>query len=595
MSDPREPSAIDRATLRRIVGYLVPHRREIALATFAIAVAAVLGLLPPLAIKWIVDDVIVAGDRGRLLLLCALMVAGPSVAALVSIVPRHLAARLSEDVVFALRTGLFRQLHRQPVDLLVSAQPGQAVSHVLNDVQDVGQTLRDGIVKALQNASTMVASVAAILLLDWRLAALALMLLPVFALPLGKAGRQRRALKRANQETLAQLTGILVETLSAPGAQHVRLSGTEEREFARLEAKADELRSVALRQRLVARALRAAMTFVTALGPALAYAVGGLLVIDGQMPLGTVVAFAALLGRLYSPASELATAHVDLVASYASFERIFRVLDAKPSITSPPDAPALPPVSGAIRFERVFLRYDRDDWALENVDLAIAAGECVALVGPSGAGKTSLALLVARLRDPTEGTVRVDGVDLRTVDLASLRSQVAVVAQDVHLFHASVLDNLRYGNPNATRADIESAAHDARLDTLLGALPQGCDTVVGDGGFGLSGGERQRIAIARALLKDAPILILDEATSSLDAEAEASILASVERRRRGRTTLVVSHRVSAVRHADRIVVLDRGKVVEVGDHADLVARNGAYAASLREQRSGGSPNPGSTA
>ena len=581
--DPSDLPEVQRATLRRILSYLRPYRRSAMLVVASILAGALFGLVPPLCIKRIVDHALPLHRRGELLLLCGGMIAGPLLAGLLGVVQRYLAALIAERVMYDLRLQLFRHVQKQSLTYFTRARPGEVVSRVLNDVQGVGQMLRDNLVKAIQNAAILSTAIVAILWLDWRLSLIALGLLPAFVLPTRRVGRKRKALKRGAQRALAEVTGVLLETLSVSGALLLKVSGTEDHEAARLERRARALMEVSLRHSLVGRWFQMMMKLFRDVGPALVYGAGGLLVIDGSLAVGTVIAFVALLKRLYTPAGALASVHVDVVTSYAYFDRVFAVLDLQPAIQDAPDATELERSAGGLRFDHVGFAYDDGEPILVDVDLDVPAGTCVALVGRSGAGKTTLAALVSRLHDPTAGRVTIDGRDLRAVTLASLRRHIAVVTQETYLFHASIRDNIRYACPGATDAEVEAAAQAAQIHDVVAALPDGYDTIVGDRGYRLSGGERQRLAIARALLRDPRILILDEATSALDSHNEALIQAALEPLLANRTSLVIAHRLSTIRTADLIVVLDGGRIVERGTHDQLVARDGHYAALLREQ------------
>jgi ATP-binding cassette subfamily B protein len=439
----------------------------------------------------------------------------------------------------------------------------------------------------VQNLVVLATTTTLIVYLDGRLALVALALLPIFILPTRRVGRKRKRLKRAMQARVAEMTGILMETLSVSGALLLKVFGTEALEGQRLRAKAGEVMALSLAQTLVGRWFNMLMGLFETLGPAMVFALGGWLIMHGRLQLGTVVAFVTLLKRLYAPASDLAGVHIDVVTSYAYFERIFGVLDQEPAIRDAPGATALGDVRGELRFEGVTFGYG-DDAApvLRDVDLVVPAGACVALVGPSGAGKSTLAALVSRLHDPSAGRVLVDGRDLREVTLASLRAHIGVVTQETFLFHASILDNLRYARPGASLAEVHAAAQKAQIHDFVAGLPQGYETLVGDRGHRLSGGERQRLAIARAILKDPRILILDEATSALDSTSEALVQAALEPLLAGRTSLVIAHRLSTIRKADLILALERGRIVESGSHDSLLARGGLYASLHRQQFQG---------
>jgi ATP-binding cassette subfamily B protein len=575
--EPHDLPEIERATMGRIFSFLRPYRRQAVLVMSSIVCAALCGAMPPLFLKRIVDQAIPQGRVGLLFLLCAGMALGPLLAGLLGVAQRYLAAFIAEHVMFDLRVQLFRHVQRQSLGYFASAKSGEVVSRVLNDVQGVGHMMQENLIKLLQNAVVFAVSSAVIFSLDWRLALVAFGLLPAFIYPARRVGQTRKKLKRRAQARMAEVTGILMETLSVSGALLLKVFGTEKKETRRLEAKARELMDVSLRHNLVGRWFQMLMKLFEELGPVMVWAAGGWLIVRGNLKLGTIVAFVALLRKLYAPASDLAGVHVDVVTSYAYFDRIFAVLDLEPAIRNAPDAIKLPEIKGAITFRNLSFSYGPDEPLLRDIDLDIRPGECIAIVGPSGAGKSTLAALVPRLHDPTAGAVLVDGHDVRTLRLKSLRSHIGVVTQETYLFHSSILDNLRYARPDAEPEAVAQAARAAQIHEFIAGLPDGYETIVGERGYRLSGGEQQRLAIARALLKDPKILILDEATSSLDSANEAMIQAALDRLLVGRTSLIVAHRLATIRKANRIVVLDGGRIVEIGGHAELLARGGLYA------------------
>ena len=573
--DPSSLPAVESQTLRRILTYLWPYRLRVVLVVTCIALGAVLNLAPAWFVKRIVDEAIPGHDYRALAFYCALMVAGPLVAGLLQIVQKFGAETIGQGVMFDLRVAVYRRLHDMPFAFFARQRPGEAITHVLNDVQGVGGVVSGTFVDVVQSTIVLVSTAAFVLFLDWRLGLLAVMLLPLFITPTRRVGKKRKALKRNLQARVGELTGFLAETLSVAGALTIRVFGAEENEIERLARKSDEIRQLSLQQTLVGRWFQLLLGMFESIGPALVFAVGGVLVMHGQIPLGTIVAFVALLKRLYSPASSLAGVHVDLMTSYAYFERIFGTLDHAPRKQAD-GRREIRNASGDVAFTRVSFAYDESGLALSNIDLRIPAGKTVALVGPSGAGKSTMASLLAGLYQPCEGLVTIDGVDLKEISEQSLRANTAIVTQDTFLFHASVLENLRYGKPSATRTEVEAAARQAQIHEVIAALPDGYDTIVGERGYRFSGGERQRMAIARAILRDPRILILDEATSSLDADSELVVQQALARLRQGRTTLVIAHRLSTIVDADLIVVFDRGRIVERGTHKSLLARSRLY-------------------
>ncbi len=584
--DPKDLPALEGATLRRVLSYVTPHWPRAVVVIACMVVGAAFSLSLPWFMKRVVDDAIPRGDVRLLLIYCAAMVAGPAAAGLLEVAQKYGAEVIGQQVMLDLRVALYRQLHAMPFAFFARQRPGEAVSHVLNDVQGVGGAVSGTLVDVAQNAIVLVSTTAFVFALDWRLALVALGFLPLFIAPTRRVGRTRRTLKRAVQARVSELTGILTETLSVSGALLVKVFGGQDVEVLRFTAKAEEIKGLSLEQSLVGRWFQMLLGLFESAGPAIVFAVGGLLVIKGQIALGTVIAFVTVLKRLYGPARQLAGVHVDLMTSYAYFERVFGVLDRMPSIRDARNAVALPTVRGRVEIRDVSFTYDDSDETLSNINLEIPAGATVGIVGPSGGGKSTIAALVMRLYDPTEGSITIDGVDLRHVTSSSLRDSIAVVTQETFLFHTTVLENLRYAKPSASAADVQDAATRAQIHDVIASLPDGYETVVGERGYRFSAGERQRLAIARAILKNPRMLILDEATSSLDSDSEHKVQQALASLRRGRTTLVIAHRLSTVRDADLIVVVDQGRIVERGTHDDLMQKAGLYAWLWRVQAPG---------
>jgi ATP-binding cassette subfamily B protein len=585
--DVRALPPVERATIGRIASYLKPYSGQIALIAFLLVSSALLNLLPPLLIKRIIDHVLDPAlperDYAQLLWLAIAMVAAPGSAALLDVGEKYLTTLLGERVMFDLRTSLFRHLQKQPMDYFTAAKPGAALSSVLNDVQGVGGVMSGTLMDVAQSAIVFSATIVMLFIMDWRIALAASLFLPFFAFPARRAGQARKQVRRQTQEKMTEFVGLLSETLSVSGALLLKVFGTEEVEARRVEDKAREVMTLSLRQALIGRWFRLMMSLLENSGPALIWGIGGYLVLGGFVPLGTVVASAALLNKMYGPATKLAGVYVELVTSYAYFDRIFAVLDREPAIKDRPGARDIGTARGDVSFRGVSFAYKPGEPVLEGIDVAVASGERLALVGASGAGKSTIAALVARLYDPSEGAVLLDGVDLRDITLKSLRAQIGVVSQDTFLFHTSILENLRYGRPEATRDEVIAAAKAAQIYALIERLPEGFDTQVGDRGYRLSGGERQRVAIARAILRDPRILILDEATSALDSHNEALVQQALDTLMKNRTSIVIAHRLSTVRNADIIAVLDAGRIVERGRHEELLAKGGLYVKLCREQ------------
>ncbi len=599
----RDPEAIrgasfDRVVLKRAWGFARPHRGLLFGFLAAIVAAALIALLPPLLFRGIIDTAIPDSDGALVTKLALLIVVVAIADAVLAVVQRWCSSMLGEGLIYELRVAMFDKVQRMPIAFFTRTQTGALISRMNNDVVGAQSAVTGTLGSVVSNVIVLVTTLTAMLLLEWRLTLLALIVLPLFVLPAKRIGRRLQTLSREQMDLNARLNTQMTERLNVSGALLVKLYGRYGDERDEFSGRASRVRDIGVQSAMYGRVFFVALGLVGALGAAAVYGIGGHQVINGAITTGTLVVLAAYVTRIYTPLTSLTNARVDLMSALVSFERVFEVLDAPNELVDRPGSIDLIEPRGRIELRHVSFGYpsaastsvasleqpgstELDAQAgvevLHDVNAIIEPGQLVALVGPSGAGKTTLASLLTRLYDVTGGAVLVDGHDVRDLSQTSLRNAIGVVSQDPHLFHESVLSNLRYARPDATMAEVEAACRGAQIHEVIAALPEGYDTIVGERGYRLSGGEKQRVAIARMLLKDPCMVILDEATSHLDTENEALVQAALEVALRGRSSVVIAHRLSTVRSADQILVLERGRVVERGTHDELVAAGGLYA------------------
>ena len=602
-ADATKGRRLERAVLRRVLSLCRPYRRLITGFVVTVVLGSVVGAIPPLLLRALLDSAVQDQDEKMVLFLALGAVGLAILSAGLSLVQRWASARIGEGLIYDLRVALFDHVERLPLSFFTRTQTGALMSRMNNDVIGAQQAVTNTLGTVVANVIMLAVTLGFMLALEWRLTILTLVVLPFFVLPARRLGRRLVDTTRESMQLNASMNNTVVERFNVAGALVVKLFGDPDAETAGFASRAGRVRDIGILTAMYSRVLFVALGFVTAVGTAIVYYLGGHLVISGAISIGTVAAFVVYVGQIYQPLTQLTNARVDVMTAIVSFERVFEVLDFDPLIAEQPGADSLHEPVGAITFDHVWFRHPSaaaaslasleegteagDDtpgeWILRDVSFSVAPGEFVALVGPSGAGKTTTALLVPRIHDVSEGRVLVDGHDVRDLTLASVRGAVGMVMQDPHLFHETIRANLRFANPSATDADLVDACRRARIHDLIASLPDGYDTLVGERGYRLSGGEKQRLAIARMLLKDPAVVILDEATSHLDAESELAIQRALAEALEGRTAIVIAHRLSTIVAADRIIVVDDGRIVEQGHHDELLAAGGLYADLYRTQ------------
>jgi ATP-binding cassette, subfamily B, bacterial len=583
---PREPverpadPAVRRAHLRRIGRLFKPYWPKLGVVTTIILVSSALGVIPAFIIKELFNTAIPEGRLGLTTALVAVAIAISVVTGAFGVVQSYLSTQVGQSVMHDMRTAVYRHLQRLSLAFFTKTRTGEVQSRIANDIGGVDNVLTSTATSVMSTITTITAIVIAMFLLDWKLALLSLGLLPLFVYMTRKVGEARRKVATSRQESMADITSLVQESLSVSGILLGKTMGRSAELAQRFEGESKRLALLEVKSRMTGRWMMALIQTTFAVMPAAVYWLGGWEVANGTPPgeiVGTLVAFTTLQARLFAPIGSLLSISVDVQSSLALFDRIFEYLDLPVDIEE--GTREVEGVRGDVRIEHAWFKYtNADTWALEDVDVDIPAGTTTAIVGETGAGKTSLGYLVSRLYDVTKGRVTIDGVDIRELTFAALAAAIGVVSQETYLFNATIRENLRFAKPDATDEEVEEAARAAQIHGLISTLPDGYETVVGERGYRFSGGEKQRIAIARAVLRNPAILVLDEATSALDTQTERAVQEALARLVEGRTTIAIAHRLSTIRDADQIVVLDGGRVVETGTHHELLARGGRYAA-----------------
>ena len=595
--DPAQVKKVERGVLRRILTYARPYKALVAAFLVTLVVASLLTVAQPLLFRQIVDNGISQGNA-TLVTVLALCIAGLAILdALVGVVSRWYSARIGEGLIFDLRTQVYGHVQEQSIAFFTRAQTGALVSRLNSDVIGAQQAFTSTLSGVVGNVITVTIVLITMFLLSWQVTLLSLILVPLFLFPARWMGRRLQSLTKEQMQVNAQMSTQMTERFNVAGALLVTLFGRTRDETSEFSGRAARVRDAGISIAMANRWFFTALLLVGSIATAVAYGVGGNLVISGAITLGTLLALVALLAQLYGPLTALSNVRVDVMTALVSFERVFEVLDLLPLVRQSPEAVPVPQGPLSVAFDHVSFRYPTaaevslaslesvaraeeprgEAPVLHDVSFSAEPGQLVALVGPSGAGKTTITALIPRLYDATTGAVRVGGIDVRDLELESLRGSIGVVTQDAHMFHDTIGANLRYARPDATDAQIREALRGAHILDLIDSLPNGLDTVVGDRGYRLSGGEKQRIAIARLLLKAPRVVILDEATAHLDSESEAAVQDALATALVGRTSIVIAHRLSTVRQADVILVIDDGRIVERGTHDELLSRGGLYA------------------
>ncbi len=571
-----EKPQITSKMLSRILKYFTPYWKQMLAALTAILISSVFGMAPAIFIKSIVDQALPHKDLRLLYLLITWSVLITILLGLLSLGQTYLNNWIAFRIIFQMKNQMYQKLQHMSLSFFSAAKPGEIVTRITSDIDGVQDVFNTTVVNAFSSVFTLAATSVVLIYMNWKLAILSLFILPLYIFPTRSVGKARWSIASQNQEKVSELNQIIQETLSISGAALMKIFTRERDEYQKFVNVNEEATELKIRDSLAGRWLFMTVTAFTAIGPMLIYLYGGYLFIKGEISIGAIIAFVALLSRMYGPVTQLSNIHIDVTRLLALFQRIFEYYDQEQDIVERPDAIKAPPFLGEVSFDHVFFSYNEQNAALVDISFSVKPGMMVALVGASGAGKTTVSYLIPRLYEASKGSIKIDGIDIRDLTLESLRRQIGMVMQEPYLFNDTIEENLRYSKHDATAEELVAACKASYIHDFIMGLPDQYRTVVGNRGIKLSGGEKQRVSIARVILKNPAILVLDEATSSLDSVSEMYIQKAMQPLMKGRTSLVIAHRLSTVLAADQILVLNKGRIVETGRHQELLEKNGLY-------------------
>ena len=571
-----EMPKVTKQMLARILSYFRPYRLRLFLVIASILMTSILGLVPPVLIKNIIDKALPQKNLKLLSLFIFVSIGTTILLGLLQVAQSYLSVWLSKHIILNMKNQMYAHLQHMSLNFYSAAKPGEIITRMSSDIDGIEDIFNSTVVNALSSVVVLISTAIVLIMMNWKLALVGMFVLPTFIIPTRKVGKARWKIATKSQEKISELNQIIQETLSISGAILTKIFTKEQDEFEKFEQTNEAVIGLQIKESVVGRWFRMTITTFIAVGPMLIYFYGGYLFIQGEISIGSIIAFVALLGRLYLPVSQLSNIHIDVTRSLALFQRIFEYFDQKQEIEDKRDAITLEPIKGKVDFERVYFSYNNLVQVLEDISFSVNPGTMVALVGPSGAGKTTITNLIPRLYEVIQGSIKIDGRDIRDVTLESLRRQIGIVMQEPYLFNDTIEENLRYGKSNATEEEIIKACKAAYIHDFIMTLPENYQTVVGNRGIKLSGGEKQRVSIARVILKDPRIIILDEATSSLDSVSEMYIQKAMVPLLKNRTSFVIAHRLSTVLASDQIFVIENGTVAEIGRHEELIKTEGLY-------------------